>query len=196
MTNDASFNRQIAGCKTRGSGNTADVIELRQLQDSDSDEYFKWINDKSLVIQNAPFRPISRAEHDKWFSTITKCDTIRIFSIVLRRDSRHPKLIGSCSLRNIDMNAHLAELQIRIGERCMQGKGYGTAAIQQLLQYGFETLALERINLDVFYTNKRAIKAYEKCGFYRESIKCKGAFIDDSYVDILTMSISKNRSSL
>ena len=47
----------------------------------------------------------------------------------------------------------------------MQDKGYGSEAIKAVLEYGFNTLNLDKITLRVFPNNARAIHVYKKCGF-------------------------------
>ena len=44
-------------------------------------------------------------------------------------------------------------------------KGFGVQALMLLLEFGFLNLKLENIYLNVFASNIRAIKAYEKCLF-------------------------------
>lgn len=75
------------------------------------------------------------------------------------------KLIGSISLENIDHTNRRATLGIFIGDREEREKGYGTEAIRLILDYGFNYLNLNNINLDVMEFNDRAIACYKKCGF-------------------------------
>ena len=48
-----------------------------------------------------------------------------------------PRLLGSISLKDINWINRSAELGIFIGDKEFRGKGYGTEAIQLLLDYGF-----------------------------------------------------------
>src|SRR5450755_2480735 len=115
------------------------MIQLRELRELDSDLLFKWINLRELVVLSAPFREVSRKSHDKWFEKIRSSDDARIFAIAVESDDR---TIGYCQLRKIDLIGRNAELQIRIGDASMQGRGAGTVAVQKLLHYGFDTLKL------------------------------------------------------
>ena len=58
-----------------------------------------------------------------------------------------------------------------------------------LLQHGFHTLNLNRIALDVYDTNLRAVRSYEKAGFVQEGRKRQAIFKDGKYIDILQMSV-------
>lgn len=162
------------------------LVSLRAVTKEDSCHYFKWINDKSLVLNNANYKPVSEYEHQNWFDRAFLNQDVRIFSIVVNSNNQ---LIGSCSLRHINTIHRNAELQIRIGELDYQNKGLGSEAIQLLVDYGFNHLNLIRISLQVFANNHRAIRAYEKCDFQREGLLRKAAYIDGRYIDIVMMSI-------
>ncbi|RUR00293.1 N-acetyltransferase [Legionella septentrionalis] len=166
-------------------------VTLRPLLKEDSPHYFKWINHKELVLCNAAFKPVSEQEHEAWFSKVTSDPNAVLFSIVANQDNR---LIGSCSLRRINMLHKNAELQIRIGEIDYHNRGFGSEAVHLLVQYGFANLNLERIYLHVFANNKKAIKAYEKCKFQQEGILRKAAYVNGSYINVHIMAILKDET--
>lgn len=167
------------------------ILALREIRSDDSDRYFKWINNRSLVIKNSSYNSISETTHKERFENISKRSDIRIFSIILTDENENEELIGSCSLRKIDWIHRSSELQIRIGEVGMQNKGWGTSSIKLLLKFSFSDMNMNRIYLDVFADNKIAQRAYEKCGFSIEGIKRKAGFIDGHFVDVVMMSILK-----
>lgn len=61
-----------------------------------------------------------------------------------------------------------AWLGIGMGEREFWGKGYGTEAMQLVLDFAFNELNLHRVTLNVFDFNRRAMRSYEKSGFVHE----------------------------
>lgn len=156
------------------------------MRSADSDLLFDWINDHELVVLSAPFRPVSRAEHDAWFEDIRSRDDARIFGIRALDDDR---LVGSCQLHSIHAVHRSAELQIRIGARDAQGRGIGTAALKLLLQYSFDELALHRVQLHVFATNARARHVYESVGFRVEGVRREAVWIEDAWIDVVLMAI-------
>lgn len=89
---------------------TGNKVVLRHLVESDRQAYHEWINDRELVHYNTTFYPISDSSHNDWFDSITKQQSLIIFSIIVKETE---SLIGSCSLRNIDHLHKNAELQIR-----------------------------------------------------------------------------------
>lgn len=159
-------------------------VSLSPLLAEDSDLLFGWINDRSLVVRSAPFRPVPRDEHDAWFEQIRHREDVRIFGI--REDGR---LVGTCQLHSINPVHRSAELQIRIGEPDARGRGLGTVAVTRLLEIGFRTLALHRIHLHVFATNVEARRLYERVGFRVEGVQREAAWIDDAWADVVLMAI-------
>jgi RimJ/RimL family protein N-acetyltransferase len=147
-------------------------VRLAPLRDEDSDRLFAWINDRELVVRSAPFRPVERSDHDAWFAAVRRRDDVRIFAIRVGDE-----LIGSCQLHSFDGGS--AELQIRIGERDRQGRGYGREAVELLLRHAFAELGLRQVTLHVFASNAPALAVYRKAGFRevdgpREEVEIEG----------------------
>jgi RimJ/RimL family protein N-acetyltransferase len=147
---------------------------------------FKWINDRDLVLLNAPYRPVAELRHESWFEDMLKRDDVHLFGI---RHLESGRLIGSCQLLGVHAIHRHAELQVRIGDPDARGRGYGTQAVELLVRFGFVDLHLHRISLHVFADNVVAIRTYEKVGFRREGVSRDAAFIDGRYVDVVTMGI-------
>jgi RimJ/RimL family protein N-acetyltransferase len=160
------------------------VVALEPLRDEDSDALFGWINDRELVLLNAPFEPVARPEHDDWFNSVSERDDVEIHGV---RTVAEDRLIGSCQLNRIDREAGTCTLQIRIGDRSEWGRGRGTEAVGLLLERAFGDLGMREVRLDVFATNLRAIRAYEKAGFARTGIRPGGATIEGEAVDVIEM---------
>ncbi len=76
-----------------------------------------------------------------------------------------------------------------MGEVSSRGQGYGTEAVELLLDFGFRDLNLHRIYLHVFSHNAAAIRVYEKSGFVREGLLRQTAYIDGEYRDVILMGI-------
>ncbi|MDA1280644.1 MAG: GNAT family protein [Chloroflexi bacterium] len=107
-------------------------------------------------------------------------------------DNRH---IGTISLHDISEPNQRATLAMGIMRAEDMNKGYGTQAIKLLLAHAFGTMNLHRVDLRVLARNKRAIRAYEKCGFVREGVERDSAFIDGSWYDDVIMSILNHEFS-
>ena len=160
------------------------AVRLRPVAESDSENLFGWINDHDLVVFNAPFRKVSRPEHDAWFASVQSRNDVAFFVI---EDTDRGEVIGSCQLFNIHSVHRSAELQIRIGSATSQNRGLGSEAVRQLIAHGFSQLKLHRISLHVFANNQRAIRAYEKNGFVREGLLRQAARVDGQWLDVVCM---------
>jgi RimJ/RimL family protein N-acetyltransferase len=164
-------------------------VTLTALVHSDLSVMLGWMNDRKQVLSNAPYRPVTEAEHVEWFGEIQRRKDTVIFGIRLLDTE---KLIGSCQLHSISPVHRGAELQIRLGEEGQRGKGYGTEALQLLLAFAFGDLNLNRVYLHVFSTNGAALRVYERVGFVREGILRKAVYIDGEYIDVVVMGILRD----
>jgi len=161
-------------------------VTLSAIAMGDAPALFKWINDRELVLFNAPFRPVHEASHREWVKGLAQRRDVVAFGIRLKKSG---KLIGVCQLTGINAVSRSADLQIRIGEGASRGKGLGLEAVRLLTAFGFRDLNLHRIALQVFATNTRAIKTYEAAGFRHEGTLRDGAFIDGRFVDVCVMAL-------
>ena len=60
------------------------------------------------------------------------------------------------------------------------------------MAFAFRDLNLRRLTIQVFATNARAERVYEKAGFVREGVLRGAAHIDGGYVDITVMGIVRD----
>jgi len=77
-----------------------------------------------------------------------------------------------------------------------RGRGIGTAAIAQLVEFGFVRRNLRRIHLQAIASNTGAIRAYEKAGFVVEGRQRQHAWVRGAYEDIVLMGILRSDQTL
>ena len=141
-------------------------------------------------------RTLTLEAETKWFEeNATPSQSLVCFGILELETER---LIGTCSLMDINAAMGLATLGIGIGEPECLGKGYGTEAVRLIVEYGMFFLNLHNIKLEVFGFNPRAIRAYEKAGFRlvgrrRASYVLGGERYDDIIMDILCDEVDLSR---
>ncbi|MGI6604327.1 MAG: GNAT family N-acetyltransferase [bacterium] len=80
------------------------------------------------------------------------------------------KFIGEVELGQITWRTKEAELKICIGDPRYRGQGYGTAAVEAVLDKAFYELKLERVYLRVYNYNIRAVRCYLRNGFKKEAV--------------------------
>ncbi|MHA7242605.1 GNAT family N-acetyltransferase [Paeniglutamicibacter antarcticus] len=99
--------------------------------------------------------------------------------------------VGSVSLFDFDELARHAEVGISLVADA-RGKGIGTAAVSQVVEFAFVRCNLRRVHLQVIGSNLGAIRAYEKAGFVIEGRQRQHAWVRGKYEDILVMGILRS----
>lgn len=99
------------------------------------------------------------------------------------------ELIGWIELRDISWRRRTGELRVCLGAKRFWGRGFGTAAVDGFLAQVAERWAIEDVYLRVATWNRRAIRAYEKCGFRPAGILRAGHRRRDGLEDLLLMTL-------
>lgn len=154
-------------------------------------QYQKWMTDPEITQYLRIFRPITREMEEAWYNAINKRENDFLFSIMIFSDENDDILIGNCDI-NVDWKNRVGSCGIVIGEKEYHGKGYGTEAMKLLVDYGFNTLNLNRIELEAHSLNFRALKSYEKVGFKKEGTRRYAIYINGEYKDSIIMSIIRD----
>jgi len=168
-------------------------VYLSPINPEDAEVFTKWVNDFEIsILMSSTSRIYSLDKEREFLESISK--TGDTFSII---DIESDKIIGTCGLMNVNHIFKKAELGIFIGEKEFWGNGYGTEAMELLLDFAFNILNLNSIMLIVNSFNERAIKSYEKCGFKligkrREAVIIGQLKYDEYYMDILASEFKKS----
>ncbi|NVM35237.1 MAG: GNAT family N-acetyltransferase [Candidatus Lokiarchaeota archaeon] len=164
-------------------------VKLGPIKREYIDSFLRWFNDPEITQYLARYRPMTRMAEEEWMENLREReDTIR-FSITISNEDGSEILIGNCGIHNINWKNRVGEIGITIGEKAYQNRGYGTEAIELLLEYSFNTVNLNRIELCVYDYNIRAIKSYIKVGFIEEGRKRQFMWNKGKYHDEIMMSI-------
>lgn len=169
-------------------------VYLSPVNVDDAIKYLDWLNDYDVAKYICQVTKIVTVEDEKEF--LTKHDDKYIFAII---DKENDTLIGNISLSNINNIHRTCELGIMIGDKNYHSLGYGSDAIMLILDYGFNQLNLNNIMLRAISFNKRAIRAYEKCGFktfgiWKKSYFFEGKYHDEVYMNILRDDFNKKKN--
>lgn len=70
-----------------------------------------------------------------------------------------------------------------------RGRGIGTAALLQVVEFGFARRNLRRLHLQAIASDGAAIRSYEKAGFAVEGRLREHAWVRGGYEDIVLMGI-------
>lgn len=121
----------------------------------------------------------------RWEKDPTRYD----FAICLNQTK---EMIGELSILEIDEETRCAGFRITMLGIRATGKGHGTQAIGLVLAFVFETLGLNRLQLEVYSHNPRAQRAYEKAGFIKEGVLREAVYINGAYSDEIIMAVLKS----
>ena len=163
-------------------------IELGPVQREYLPKYVEWLNDweVSRFLKPGIPRGLTLEDEIAWFEQRGKDNSSLVFAILTLADN---KLIGNCGLHHLDLKNRTAIFGIFIGDKDYWGKGYGTDSTRTLLRYAFEQLGLNRVELEVYDYNPRAVRAYEKAGFRRDGVRRQALYRDGEFHDIYLMGI-------
>lgn len=153
-------------------------VTIRKFERTDIPKKVEWVNNP----ENNQFLhydiPICIEKTEKWFDSHFGEDTR--YDAVIEAD-RVP--VGTIGLLSIDRKNSKAEYYIAMGETSYKGKGIAKEASLLILQYGFETLLLNRIYLYTEVENVAAQKLFEKVGFVREGLIRQDILSHGKYAD-------------
>ena len=167
-------------------------IRLRRNERSDLPDFVRWLNDPEVRRYLSMSLPVSQAGEELWFENMLKRPPEEQALGIEIKEGDVWRLIGNCSIFDINWRARSAEVGIFIGDKSCWNKGYGTEVMQLLLRLGFGTLNLNRIFLRVYAENRGGIRAYEKAGFVHEARLRESAFREGRFCDDLIMSVLRS----
>ena len=114
-------------------------------------------------------------------------DPLSIVFTICHQKADEP--IGLTFFTRIDWVSRAAIYYIAISEEKNWSKGFGAETTSLMTDYAFDTLNFNRIQLHVFVENKKAIKAYQKCGFQIEGTLRQAMYSQGKYHDFYVMGL-------
>jgi len=167
-----------------------DNLVLRQFVLKDAELLF------DLVDKN-------RKHLERWFSWVEKTNTVEDMKNFLQNETEkfnkgegiylgiwyENELAGVISFYYIHKLNKSASIGYWLSEK-YQGKGIMTTACKLLIEYGFNTLKLHRIDISHAVGNERSANVIKKLGFiheghFRKSELVQGEYVDQEYYGIL-----------
>lgn len=124
----------------------------------------------------------TQADGEAWFSRVIafrKSGTTIQFVIVLR-DGGRP--IGTLAIFHFEESVGSAEIGYVLG-REHWGKGLMKEALTGVVEFGFETLGLKRLEAELDPRNKASVKVLERVGFSHEGHRRRNYFSKGEVTD-------------
>jgi ribosomal-protein-alanine N-acetyltransferase len=161
-------------------------LYFRPIEREDAPQLAVFVNDPVVRRTLLLHRPLNVAQEYGFVESLERDEHQVVFGIA-RHES--PELIGVTNLFDLDFRSRRAEFGLFIGERALWGQGYGTEATRMMLDYGFGTLNLSRVWLQVFAHHAAGLRTYEKAGFRREGVLREQHYTEGRPVDAVVMGI-------
>lgn len=112
----------------------------------------------------------------------------RKFMLFLMRDKQTNEVIGRCGLHNWNIDHSRAEVGYVIYNNVNKEKGLMSETLEAVLDYGFLTLKLHRIEALVATWNTPSLRLLEKNNFTREGVLRGHYFMDNKFEDSIMFS--------
>ncbi|MEV0838794.1 GNAT family protein [Actinocatenispora sera] len=155
-------------------------VSLRARHEADVAVLHAELNDDVAIRSRADTRPWRPAADTASPFAVSEpsADAARFSVVELASD----ELAGSALLWGIDPHnrrAHLG-MSLRPGYR---GRGLGTDVVRVLCRYGFETLGLQRLQVETLADNAGMLHAAERVGFVREGLLRRSLWVAGDFAD-------------
>jgi diamine N-acetyltransferase len=165
-------------------------VYLRPVELSDLELFCRCGNNPEVRYSFFIAFPTNRVRQEEFIRGLYKEKDLILFTIVAK-DENIP--VGHAGLYRIDLVSRVATYGIIISDSKFWGKGYGSEVTKLMVDYGFRTLGLNRIQLHVWAENVAGKKAYEKAGFKLEGTLRQAMFHEGKYCDFYVMSILREK---
>ena len=163
------------------------LVGLRAVEEADARAYSTWLDDKLVTnYLEMGLRPVRRKDADAFLDLANNAEDAVVFAM---DDLQGFKVVGTCGLYLIQWACRRAQFNILVGDRSAWDKGIGTEAAKLCLDYAFDSLNLNSVQLGVNADNERALRSYEKVGFVREGLRREFIYRNGRYYDLVVMSV-------
>ena len=163
-----------------------DKVLLRAVEEADNQLLLSLINDPDTeMMLGGSSWPVSEAEQLKWFEHQERSRDVLRCIVALKEDG---KAIGTIILSDIDQKNATGHIHIKMSKDGGRGKGYGTDAVNTMVQYAFEELRLNCIYANILSYNEASIKLFERCGFKRDGVLRQRVYKKGKFIDLLAYS--------
>lgn len=165
-------------------------LTLRPLENADLPHGYRWERDREVQHWAQGDRaPDNLTFHDyraRFAPPFGHPGTLEHFAILADDDGA---VIGFVGYFNVNRAVASAEVGIVIGETRYWGRGYGREALALLVRHLFTDLAMQRVCLETWSGNERAIRSYCAVGFREEGRLRRAQVVDGRYHDTVLMGL-------
>lgn len=164
---------------------------LRKMRPSDRSDMFEYacLDD---VTRYLLWQPHSDDEYTlqylRYIESRYKSGSFYDWAVVLKDSG---KMIGTCGFTRFDHESDCAEIGYVINPR-YRGMGIAAEAAREVVRFGFDRLALHRIEARFMYGNEASLRVMQKLGMKFEGYHRDAMLVKGSYRTIGVSSILRN----
>ena len=146
-------------------------IVLRAVEPKDAELIFEWENNTDNWQVSNTLSPFSR-DTIQMYIEIAQKDIFENKQLRLMIDSKDTlKTIGAVDLFDFDPFNQRAGIGILINDIADRRKAYASDALETLIDYASNILALKQLYCNIGVNNKSSINLFEKFGFEKIGVK-------------------------
>ena len=158
-------------------------FSVRRINLDDKDCILRWRNSENVRSNMYNDHVISQSEHDVWFARAL-INSSAVYLVFMHKE----RPIGFGSIQNINRRHERCSVGFYLGETDVP-RGAGAVLEFMLLDYAFLTLAMRKMNIEVFAFNLSGIRLHEKFGFFREGEFVEHIIKNGKYENIVCLAI-------
>lgn len=165
------------------------LVNLRAIRDADAPAFRRWLNDQEIARYMGDRYPMAAeaAAARSQAANMSSFDNVR-----LAIETKHGEHVGGVNLFDSSPECRSAQIGVMVGERAYWSRGYGSDAVVTALRFAFDEMNLNRVFLQVWSFNERAIAAYRKIGFIEEARMRDDVYTMGCYHDNVIMGILRD----
>ena len=171
-------------------------IGLRAIEYGDLEKLRDWRNLPEFRKNFREFRELNLADQEAWFKSIQSRKHVDfMFAIV---DVETTKLIGACGLLYTNWVSRYADFSFYIGkdEAYIDDKGMAQNAAELLIEYGFNTLNLNKLWMELYSFDHQKIEFFQAMNFKVDGVLRENVFHDGKFENSLILSLLRSQSKV
>jgi RimJ/RimL family protein N-acetyltransferase len=157
-------------------------VKIRKWDEADLNNLVKYANNWNVAkwLTNGFPHPYTQEDGKAYLSTIANDNPMKVFAIEVNGEA-----VGSIGIfPQADIHEKNAEMGYWLAEEYW-GQGIMTKAIQEIVEYGFQTFDIVRIFARPFSTNLKSQRKIKKTGFVLEASLKNALFKNGVFMDEL-----------
>lgn len=161
------------------------AIQIRPARVEDAEMIIEAINQVAAEKRYLTMERFEATDEQERAYIANLADNGDLFLVALHED----RIIGTLTALRArgKYRAHVAEFGLSLLAE-YRNSGIGSQLIAILIRW-CTVAGIEKLNLEVFHDNARAIALYQKIGFRPEGIRKKQIKIDNHYIDLIQMTL-------